>query len=72
VRPECQELGQGWQDGDGVRAPRNMMSKQQVRRDLLRKRRMSQGAVNLRKLDFLEDIQENADRVAMMRQVRVK
>ena len=59
-----------WQDGDRIRAPKALMSKGQVRRDLMRKRRASQGPQVLKKMAFLEKIQAQADKSQLTRAIQ--
>jgi hypothetical protein len=71
------DLGPGWQDGDRVRAPGALLSKRQIKRELMRKQRLiqNQGVSDLRHLAFLEKLQEHSERMNLIKtvlQIRVK
>jgi len=62
------DLGEGWQDGDKIRAPSNMMSKKQLKRDRLRRKFIENGVIEIKHIKALEDIQAHSDRSAQIRE----
>ena len=65
---DMDDLGEGWQDGDKVRAPSRMMSKQQLKRDRLRRKFIENGVVEIKHIKALEEIQAHSDRSARIRE----
>lgn len=65
---DMDDLGEGWQDGDKIRAPSNMMSKQQLKRDRLRRKFLENGVIEIKHIKALEDIQAHSDRSARIRE----
>lgn len=65
---DISDLGEGWQDGDKIRAPSNMMSKQQLKRDRLRRKFIGNGVIEIKHIKALEDIQAHSDKSARIRE----